>query len=150
MNGLGNVIRGPVIMTPLITDNYRCYRPRGVISTGPSPASRRAKEEKRRNERKTTAVRGHGPTAARIDQRAKKMLEKRIGYAVAIAGRLMTIIGQRSAGVIRHRRLVQSARFIVHRRVEKLTFQLDTAVREGLYDRGMGFPSYSWARSSLR
>lgn len=40
MNGLGNVIRGPVIMTPLITDNYLGYRPRGVISTGPSPAGR--------------------------------------------------------------------------------------------------------------
>ena len=35
----GNVIRWPVIMTPLITDNYCSYRPRGVISTGPSPVS---------------------------------------------------------------------------------------------------------------
>lgn len=51
MNGLGNVIRGPVIMTPLITDNYRSYRPRGVISTGPSPARRFALETRKRNER---------------------------------------------------------------------------------------------------
>lgn len=39
MNGLGNVIRGPVIMTPLITDNYCSYRARGVISAGPSRAA---------------------------------------------------------------------------------------------------------------
>lgn len=39
MNGRGNVIRGPVIMTPLITDNYCGYRARGVISTGPSRAA---------------------------------------------------------------------------------------------------------------
>lgn len=44
MNGLGNVIRGPVIMTPLITDNYLGYRPRGVISTGPSPAFARPRD----------------------------------------------------------------------------------------------------------
>lgn len=51
MNGLGNVIRGPVIMTPLITDNYCGYRTRGVISIGPSRAVReehRAGEEKER------------------------------------------------------------------------------------------------------
>lgn len=49
--GLGNVIRGPVIMTPLITDNYCSYRARGVISTGPSRAAlaeRRAEEEEER------------------------------------------------------------------------------------------------------
>lgn len=52
MNGLGNVIRGPVIMTPLITDNYRSYRPRGVISTGPSPAGWLHRFERgKRNER---------------------------------------------------------------------------------------------------
>lgn len=39
MNGLGNVTRGPVIMTPLITDNYCSYRARGVISAGPSRAA---------------------------------------------------------------------------------------------------------------
>lgn len=50
MNGLGNVIRGPVIMTPLITDNYLGYWPRGVISTGPSPAER-WKRRTKRNER---------------------------------------------------------------------------------------------------
>jgi len=49
MNGLGNVIRGPVIMTPLITDNYCSYRARGVISTGPSRAA--VEEHKAEEER---------------------------------------------------------------------------------------------------
>lgn len=56
MNGLGNVIRGPVIMTPLITDNYLGYRPRGVISTGPSPAFARPRDG-RRGRRETSGAR---------------------------------------------------------------------------------------------
>lgn len=50
MNGLGNVIRGPVIMTPLITDNYCSYRARGVITAGPSRA---AAEEREGDEERT-------------------------------------------------------------------------------------------------
>lgn len=43
-------------MTPLITDNYLGYRPRGVISTGPSPAlAGRGMEEEDEEKR---AVRG--------------------------------------------------------------------------------------------
>lgn len=55
MNGAGNVIRGPVIMTPLITDNYLGYRPRGVISTGPSPARQMEVEREEREERGETS-----------------------------------------------------------------------------------------------
>jgi len=51
MNGLGNVIRGPVIMTPLITDNYCSYRTRGVISIGPSRAIREEEKERECSER---------------------------------------------------------------------------------------------------
>lgn len=50
MNGLGNVIRGPVIMTPLITDNYCSYRARGVISVGPSRTAVAEHERERRKE----------------------------------------------------------------------------------------------------
>jgi len=48
----GNVIRGPVIMTPLITDNYYSYRARGVISADPSRASVEEERERERERRK--------------------------------------------------------------------------------------------------
>jgi len=50
----GNVIRGPVIMTPLITDNYCSYRARGVISADPSRAS--VEEEKERRKKQSQKI----------------------------------------------------------------------------------------------
>lgn len=57
MNGRGNVIRGPVIMTPLITDNYCGYRARGVISTGPSRAAVEETRGKRQREKERGRIR---------------------------------------------------------------------------------------------
>lgn len=76
MNGLGNVIRGPVIMTPLITDNYCSYRTHGVISIGSSRAVEKEREYSRMSESLARIYREERiAPVARIDYRKRNRKE---------------------------------------------------------------------------